>query len=250
MSASGEIAMSARMGLSAHPTVRNEVLGRLSADDWALLRPRLEPVALKERQVIETPGQRIEYVYFLDSGLASVVAANGEGHRIEVGVIGKESMTGMPLVMGDDRSQASIYMQISGYGHRIAALALTEAMQVSPGLSAMMLKSAHAFMIQTVHTALANGRARLDARLARWLLMARDRLDNDTVSLTHEFLAAMLGVRRAGVTVALNGFAQRGLVAMRRGQITLLDRPGIEQVAGSFYGAPEAELKRLMGEAA
>lgn len=249
MSASGEVAVSARTGF-AGATVRNEILARLSAADWALVAPRLEPVALKERQVIEAPGRRITHAYFLDSGLASVVAANAEGHRIEVGVVGKESMTGFPLVMGDDHSQASVYMQIAGHGHRVDAAALTDAMQASPSLSALVLKSAHAFMIQTTHTALANGRARLDARLARWLLMARDRLDNDTVPLTHEFLAAMLGVRRAGVTVALNGFAQRGLVAMRRGQITLVDRAGIEQVAGSFYGAPEAELKRLMAEAA
>jgi CRP-like cAMP-binding protein len=113
-----------------------------------------------------------------------------------------------------------------------------------------MLKSAQAFMIQTAHTALANGRAKLEERLARWLLMAHDRMDTDAVPLTHEFLAVMLGVRRAGVTVALHSFEQRGYIAMRRGQLTLINRSGIEQVAGSFYGIPEAELKRLMAEVA
>ena len=112
-----------------------------------------------------------------------------------------------------------------------------------------MLKWANGFMIQTAHTALANGRAKLEQRLARWLLMAHDRLDSDAVPLTHEFLAVMLGVRRAGVTVALHSFERRGLIATRRGQLTLVNRAGIEQVAGSFYGIPEAELKRLMAEA-
>jgi CRP-like cAMP-binding protein len=109
-----------------------------------------------------------------------------------------------------------------------------------------MLKSAQAFMIQTAHTALANGRAKLEQRLARWLLMARDRLTTDAVPLTHEFLAVMLGVRRAGVTVAIHGFERRGLVTTRRGQLTLVNRAGIEQIAGSFYGTPETELKRLL----
>ena len=104
--------------------------------------------------------------------------------------------------------------------------------------------------VQTAHTALANGRAKLEERLARWLLMAHDRLDGDAVPLTHEFLAVMLGVRRAGVTVALHSFERRGFIATRRGQLTVINRPGIEQVAGSFYGIPEAELKRLMSEPA
>ena len=133
-----------------------------------------------------------------------------------------------------------------GSGHRILQEALGEAMAKSESLRALMLKSARGFMIQTAHTALANGRAKLEQRLARWLLMALDRLTTDTVPLTHEFLAVMLGVRRAGITVAIHGFERRGLVTTRRGQLTVVDRGGIEQIAGSFYGTPEAELRRLL----
>jgi CRP-like cAMP-binding protein len=232
------------------PGLRNQLVARMRPEDWALLAPNMEPITLKERQVVEVPGKPITHVHFLEVGVVSVVAVNQEDHRIEVGVIGNEGMTGVPLVMGDTKAQHSAYMQIPGNGNRIAAAPFAEALRKSPSLTALMLKSAQAFMIQTAHTALANGRAKLEERLARWLLMAHDRMDSDAVPLTHEFLAVMLGVRRAGVTVALHSFEQRGFISMRRGQLTLINRAGIEQVAGSFYGMPEAELKRLMSEVA
>jgi len=232
----------------ARADVRNRLLAKLSPEDWALVAPHLEPVTLKERQVVEVPGKPITHVYFVETGVVSVVAVNQEDHRIEVGVIGKEGMTGVALALGDDRAQHSAYLQIGGNGRRMSAASFLEAMDRSSSLRRLMMKSANAFMIQTAHTALANGRAKLEERLARWLLMAHDRLNSDSVPLTHEFLAVMLGVRRAGVTVALHSFERRGLIATRRGQLTLVDRKGIEKVAGSFYGIPEAELKRLMDE--
>ena len=234
--------------VSSHAAVRNRLLAKLSPEDWALLSPHLEMVALKERQVLEVPNKPITHIYFVETGVVSVVAVNEEDHRIEVGVIGREGMTGVALVMGDDRAQHSAYLQIAGDGRRMPAATFLEAMNRSPSLRSLMMKSANAFMIQTAHTALANGRAKLEERLARWLLMAHDRLNSDSVPLTHEFLAVMLGVRRAGVTVALHSFERRGFIATRRGQLTLVDRKGIEQVAGSFYGIPETELKRLMGD--
>jgi CRP-like cAMP-binding protein len=234
--------------ISSRAEVRNRLLAKMLPEDLALLTPHLEMIALKERQVLEVPHKPITHVYFVETGVVSVVAVNDEDHRIEVGVIGKEGMTGVSLVMGDDRAQHSAYMQIGGEGQRMPAAAFIEAMNSSASLRNLMLKSAHAFMIQTAHTALANGRAKLEERLARWLLMAHDRLNSDAVPLTHEFLAVMLGVRRAGVTVALHSFERRGLIATRRGQLTLIDRKGIEQIAGSFYGIPETELKRLMAE--
>jgi CRP-like cAMP-binding protein len=246
MSARGSIFMND--AVLSRDRLRNQLFARMRPADWDLIAPQLEPINLKERQVVEVPGKPIAHVQFIEIGVVSVVAVNADDHRIEVGVIGNEGMTGVPLVMGDTRAQHSAYMQIAGNGYRIPAVAFAEALKKSPSLLALMLKSAQAFMIQTAHTALANGRAKLVERLARWLLMAHDRMDTDAVPLTHEFLAVMLGVRRAGVTVALHSFEQRGYIAMRRGQLTIINRPGIEQVAGSFYGMPEAELKRLMSE--
>jgi CRP-like cAMP-binding protein len=234
--------------VSPRADVRNRLLAKLSPEDWALVSPHLETVTLKERQVVEVPNKPITHAYFVETGVVSVVAVNEEDYRIEVGVIGREGMTGVPLVLGDDRAQHSAYMQIGGSARRMPAAAFVDALNRSASLRSLMMKSANAFMIQTAHTALANGRAKLEERLARWLLMAHDRLSSDSVPLTHEFLAVMLGVRRAGVTVAIHTFEQRQMIATKRGQLTLVDRKGIEKVAGSFYGIPEAELKRLMGD--
>ncbi len=226
--------------------IRNRLLSKLAPSDWSLLAPYFEPVTLRERQVIEVPQKPIAHAYFLEIGVASVVAVDNEDHRIEVGVSGYEGVTGVPLIMGDTRAQHSTYMQIPGSGHRIGADRLRAAIAESESLRALMLKSAQGFMIQTAHTALANGRAKLEERLARWLLMAHDRMTSNAVPLTHEFLAVMLGVRRAGVTVAIHSFEQRGFITTRRGELTMVNRKGIEEVAGSFYGTPEAELERLL----
>ena len=112
-----------------------------------------------------------------------------------------------------------------------------------------VLKFVQAFGVQTTHTAICNAQYRLDARLARWLLMAHDRIGGDTLQLTHEFLSIMLGVRRPGVTEALHALRERGLISYGRGQIAVKDRKGLEHAAGEAYGTPEAEYRRLMGEA-
>src|SRR6202789_490533 len=155
----------------ARAGMRNRLLHRIALEDWDLIGAHLEAITLKERQVIEVPTKPITHAYFLETGVASVVAVDSEDHRIEVGVIGYEGVTGVPLIMGDNRAQHSTYMQIPGNGHRIAADKLCAAIGQSESLRALMLKSAQAFMIQTAHTALANGRAKLEERLARWLLM-------------------------------------------------------------------------------
>jgi CRP-like cAMP-binding protein len=220
----------------------------MSDGDLALLERDLERVTLKQGHVLEVPNKPVEFVYFIENGVASVVVVNNYDHRIEVGVIGLDGVTGIPIIMGDDRSTNSTYMQIGGDGQRIAVPAFRAAMAHSPSLRALLLRSARAFVTQTSHTALANGRAKLNERLARWLLMAHDRMDSDAVPLTHEFLAVMLGVRRAGVTVALKDFERQGFVTTRRGELTVVSRDGLEKTAGSFYGTPEAELRRLIGE--
>jgi CRP-like cAMP-binding protein len=233
---------------TSRASFRNRLLGALMPEDRVLLAPELEYVQIRERFVLETPNKLVEHVYFIEHGVASVVAVNANDVRLEAGVVGFEGMTGMAVVLGSLRSPHLTNMQLAGDARRIRADALRAALHKSASLHHTLLKYAQAFMTQTAHTALANGRAKLEVRLARWILMAHDRMDGDEVPLTHEFLSVMLGVRRAGVTVALHGFEKAGLIATRRGKITVTDRTGMERLAGYFYGVPEAELQRLLGE--
>jgi CRP-like cAMP-binding protein len=219
-------------------STKNRILSRLSAADKALLRPDLEPVDLALRQVLEVPNRPITHSYFIGSGLASIIAKNS--HKwLEVGLIGCEGYTGLPIVLGNDRSPHETFMQVPGDGMRISAKKLREAISESPSLHRALLRFAHAFMNQTANTALSNGTATLEERLARWLLMANDRLDGDEIPLTHEILSLMLGVRRAGVTVALNYLENRGLINLARKQIIITDRKGLKATANGTYHQPE-----------
>lgn len=224
----------------------NHLLGSLSAVDFALLKPSLRPAVLRLRLDLEKPNKRIDDIYFPDTGIASVVALHPNGNRVEIGVIGCEGMTGAAVMLGGERSPHETYIQVAGAGQSISVAAFRKSMDASRTLNALTLRFVQAFMVQTAHTAVANARARLSERLARWLLMAHDRIPGDDLALTHEFLSLMMGVRRAGVTEALQHLTQLRLIRAKRGIITLLNRKGIEAIAGTFYGIPEAEYRRLI----
>jgi CRP-like cAMP-binding protein len=226
---------------------RNLLLASLSRSDLGLLQPQLATVNLALRQVLEKPDKRVDAVYFPEAGFASVVAVQAKGTQVEVGLIGREGMSGLTIVLGDQRTPHSTYMQAAGQGQRIGTIELRKAMQKSPSLHGSLLKYVQVFMVQTAHTAIANARAKIDERLARWILMAHDRLDRASLPLTHEFLSLMLGVRRAGVTEAIHALEAQKLIESARGAIVVLNRKGIERRAGISYGVPEAEYRRLIG---
>jgi CRP-like cAMP-binding protein len=229
------------------PRSSNKLLASLANDDFALLEPHLESVTLGLRKNLERPDRRISAVYFPEAGIASVVAVQTNGKQVEVGLIGREGMTGLPIVLGNHRSPHATYVQVSGKGKCIPATELRTAIQTSLSLRDSLLKFVQAFGVQTTHTAICNAQSRLDVRLARWLLMAHDRIGNDTIPLTHEFLSLMLGVRRPGVTEALHALRKQGLISYGRGQIVVKDRKGMEHAAGEAYGTPEVEYRRLIG---
>jgi CRP-like cAMP-binding protein len=211
----------------------NHILLRLAAADLSLLEPHLHHMVLPVRKQLEARNKPVEHVYFLESGIASVVA-NGQ-RDIEVGIIGREGMSGLSVVLGgDDRPVNETYMQVAGTGHQMSADNLREVISSSVSLHHAFLKYAHAFLVQTTQTALANGRSKIEERLARWLLMAADRVEGE-LPLTHEFLAIMLGVRRSGVTTALQELERTGLIAHRRGFVTILDREGLEENSNGTY---------------
>jgi len=225
----------------------NQLLAALSPSDFALLQPHLRPTTLAILKDLEIPDRRIDSVYFMESGIASVVAVQSNATRVEVGLIGPEGMSGIAVVLGGDQSPLSTYIQVAGKGQRLPVHELREAMITSDSLRGLLLKFTQVFMAQTAHTAIANARAHIDQRLARWILMAHDRTRNPTLPLTHAFLSLMLGVRRAGVTEALQSLKRRKLIETNRSLISILNRKGIAQLAGSFYGVPEKEYRRLIG---
>jgi CRP-like cAMP-binding protein len=234
------------MNVSETP-FRNRLLSALSPQDRELLRPHLRATPLELRQVLEEPNTPILQIYFPESGITSIVAHTRHDRRLEVGLIGREGMSGLSVVMGGDRSPNETFIQSAGSGFQISAAELRKAMNASPTLQRCLLFYAQAFLIQTSQTALANGRAKLEERLARWLLMAHDRFDGDDFHLTHEFIALMLGVRRPGVTVALQILEGKGLIRSTRGLVIVLDREGLEEAADGSYGVPELEYERLIG---
>ena len=226
---------------------RNRLLAAMSPADLALVQPHLNSLVVAVRHEIERPNRRIESVYFMDAGIASVVAVQADETQVEVGLVGPEGMTGTAVVLGGDQSPHSTYIQVAGEAQWIKADQLRKAMRASDLLRALLLKYVQTFMVQTTHTAIANARAQIDRRLARWILMAQDRTANKTLPLTHEFLSLMLGVRRPGVTEALQSLKRQKLIDTGRNQITVLSRNGIEKMAGPSYGVPEKEYRRLIG---
>jgi CRP-like cAMP-binding protein len=222
----------------------NQLLSFLSPKDRNLLIPNLKRIPLVLRQSLEKANQAIENIYFPEDGIASVVADSKSVGEIEIGIIGKEGMTGLMVVMGDDRSPYNTFVQVAGSALVLSARNLRSAMKKSQSLRNLLLNNVQAFMIQTSQTALANVATLLSQRLARWLLMVEDRLSTKEIPLTQEFLAMMLGVQRSGVSIALADLKSRGLITSKRRLILILNRSALEKFTNGSYGVAEAEYKR------
>ena len=223
----------------------NHILSALSVSDQALLGRMLEPVTLKQRQELEAPNRKLTHLYFLERGVAAVLSISGPD-RVGVGLIGCEGATGRSLFLGDDRSSTSTIMLTPGSALRLSVEDLRASMEEIE-TSRLFLRYCLAFSIQAHHTALSNALTTIPQRVARWLLMAHDRVAHGTIPMTQEMIAYLLGTRRPAVTAALNELQKQGLVQLDRASITLLDRAGLEKSVGHFYGIPEKEFVRLVG---
>ncbi len=233
------------MATIATPT-GNRLLDSLSPADFALLEPFLKAVSLSSKDIMEKADTPVLAAWFPLNGIISVVTKSGGGRHIEVGLIGREGMSGISVVMGNAQSPNDSYVQVEGSAFRLETGELRRAMSQSFTLRDKLMRYAQALMFQTTQTAMANGSAKIGERLARWLLMAQDRMQRVDLPLTHEFLSIMLGVRRPGVTEALNAMEGRGLIKATRGAVRIIDRPGIVAWANGCYGIVEAEYERLM----
>jgi CRP-like cAMP-binding protein len=228
-------------------SVQNKLLRLLSFDDFELLAPDLSFRTFSLRDQIERPGYDIKEALFLEDGIASIVAISPSGRDIEVGLAGYEGMTGTSLVLGGQSSPLSVYIQLSGSGHQIPADKLLAAIEISPSLEQVLLRYVQSMIIQTAMTALVNGQANAEKRLARWLLMVHDRSSGHHLLLTHEFMSVMLGVRRPWVTETLHLLEGKGYIRSTRGQVTIHDRAGMIAEAGGYYGVAEHEYEKLLG---
>jgi CRP-like cAMP-binding protein len=227
-------------------SVANRLLRALSPDDLDPLRAHLETVPLPQKQTLSSPGTSIDHVYFPQEGMVSLVQPLEDGTTIEVGMIGNEGLVGTPILLGADSSPLEAMVQIPGSALRMPATAFREEVGRRTGLLGVLLRYVQALHVQVSLTAACNGRHTVPERLARWLLTAHDRSPNDQLPLSHEFLSQMLGVRRAGVTVALGTLKTAGLISNTHARVNILDRSGLEAASCDCYSTVRDEYARLL----
>jgi CRP-like cAMP-binding protein len=230
-------------------SLRNRILRALSPEGFALLQPHLEPIDIRLREILLQAGEVINDVFFIESGICSVLAQIGQT-RFEVGMVGREGMVGVPVLLGLDRAPQSLMVQADGQALRLSSDALREVIRQDSGLNQKLLSYVHCFMTQAMQTAYANADFTIEERLARWVIMTHDRLQTDELPLTHDFLAMMLGNRRSGITNAIHVLEGEGLIRATRGLIKVRNRQKLEERAGSAYGVAEGEYDRLFPEKA
>ena len=232
--------------IQAPVVMQNRLLAALPPEEFERIRPHLEPIQLEQRQLLFDPETPIRHVYFPETAVVSLVSRLMDGSNVEVGTAGREGMAGLSVFLAGDTSSVQVFAQIPGMATRIEAKAFTR-LAAAPGpFHQLLMRYTQAFLTQVAQTAACNGAHLVDARCARWLLMTHDRVDTDLIPLTHEFLAFMLGVRRAGVTVAMNALQDANLVRCTRGKVAIVDRPGLEKASCECYGVVRAHFERLL----
>ena len=224
----------------------NRILTLLPTEEHERLAPHFQYVELPLREVLYRPDDLMPFVYFPLSGTVSVTAPMRDGDEVEVGVVGREGMAGLPVFLGTDSSPFKAVVQVSGGAVRVKAGALRGEAARGGELHLLLLRYAQAFFVQAGQTAACNRIHPLEARLAKWLLTTRDRARSDVLDLTQEFLSIMLGVRRSGVCETLGALEERGLVGRARSRITILDGPGLEAASCECYGVVRTEFDRLL----
>lgn len=228
----------------------NRLLGLLPVSDYERLRPHLHHVELEYRQSLYSAHKPIECVYFIETGVGSLVNTMANGRASEVGTIGNEGIVGLPLVLDDNRAPTSVYMQVPGVGLSITAALFKKELARSASMRTVMLRYAHAFFNQVAQSAACNHIHSLEQRCCRWLLMTHDRMQSDEFLLTQEFFAMMLGVQRTGVSAAASALQRAGLIRYKRGNVTVLNRRGLKHRSCECYGVSKREFDRLLGDPA
>ena len=233
--------------LDASPIAVNRLLAGLPVAEYQRLLPHLDQVSLPFKQVIQEVGEPIEYVYFPQNAVVSALSTMADGSMIEVGLVGKEGVTGVPAALGDNIAATNALVQAAGSSMRMKASVLKTEFERGGVVQRLLLRyiqAQHAFVTQN---AACNRLHHLERRLARWLLLACDRIGSNELPMTHEFMSYMLGVRRAGVSEAANALQQSGLISYTRGKVTILNRQELEAASCECYEIINGEYARLLG---
>lgn len=216
-------------------TVRNEILLSLPSKESAALLTELEFCEMAAYDLLNEMGEPIEFCYFMNSGMTSILTIMADGKGVEVGLTGKEGFIGLPLVVGLKTSATRAIVQITGSAYRMSALQLQQALAKCPQLAKRLNRYAQELSMQATQVAACNRLHDVEQRLARWLLMSQDRVGGEIVPLTQEFLSHMLGTRRASVTVAAGVLQKAGVIKYARGAVTVVNRAKLEDMACECY---------------
>jgi CRP-like cAMP-binding protein len=216
----------------------------LPSEDFTRFFSGLERVSLSLRQVLQDTEQPVEYAYFLEEGVASILTIMSDASAIEVGMIGSEGIVGVASLLDPAAATLHVIVQIPGTASRMPVAQCKKAFDESPAVRTVFLRFASDLLSLSSQTAACNRLHSIEQRLARWLLMAYDRVQSETMPMTHEFLASMLGVRRAGVTTTAGELQRSGLISYRQRQMTIRDPEGLEALACECYRADHQRLTR------
>jgi CRP-like cAMP-binding protein len=224
----------------------NKILGKLDQADADALRPDLELVSLDQGETLITPGELIRHIYFPVSLLGSLVTVLEDGATVESGTVGREGMTGIPVILNSATTPMKTLVQVAGEAFRIDAARVKEVFDRGGSLYVMLNQYIHTLFVVASQSAACNRRHQVEQRLARWLLMSSDGIGSDDVAITQEFLAAMLGVRRPGVTEAAMSLQEEGLIQYKRGGVRIMNRRRLEEASCECYRMVKDEYERLM----
>jgi CRP-like cAMP-binding protein len=224
---------------------RPGLLGALSADEFERIQPFLQPERYELKRVLVEANAPIRDVWFFREGVGSMIATLSDGSRVEVGTVGSEGFVGLPVLFGSVTMAYEVIVQVAGDGWRMTADDFRASVEERPALREMCLRYADYFNTQLAQSVACNRLHSLEQRCARWLLVTHDRVSGDAFNLTQEFLAIMLGVRRAGVSVAMSVFQQDRILTYSRGRVVVLDRERLEAAACECYPITVAALDAM-----
>lgn len=234
---------------SPHDPRQNHLLAALPADEYARLSPHLELVPMPLGDVLYESGVQMRHVFFPTTSIVSLLYVMEDGASAEIAVVGNEGIVGVSLFMGGETTPSRAVVQSAGYAYQMKGQLLKDEFRRAGPMQNLLLRYTQALLTQMAQTAVCNRHHSLDQQLCRWLLLSLDRLPSSELVMTQDLIANMLGVRREGVTEAAGNVQKAGLIAYRRGRITVLDRAGLEARACECYAVVKKEFERLLPEA-